>query len=281
MLALLPVLLLTLAAAPADRDSLARARTAYNEGLYDVAIEAATAARAVPSLSSPASLVLARAHLERYRLTTDAADMSSAREALAAVRPEQLDPRQRLELVIGLGQSLYLDDQFGPASELFESALEHGAVLERRARERLLDWWGTSMDRLAQMRNAPDQDALYRRITARMETALTGDPLSAVASYWLVASARAAGDLDRAWDAAIAGWVRAPFSPDGGQTLRGDLDRLVVQALIPERARHLASAGDATQASSMLKEEWEQIKQKWPDASPSLPSSSSLYPSPQ
>ena len=69
---------------------------------------------------------------------------------------------------------------------------------------------------------------------------------------------RGAGDLDRAWDAAIAGWVRAALNPDTTASVRADLDRLVTQALIPERARQ--RNGGAAEA---LRSEWELIKTQW------------------
>jgi hypothetical protein len=274
------IVLALLLAAPPDRGDLARARQAYNSGEYDAAIAAALEARKAPALSSAASLVLARAHLERYRTSADSSDLASARGALAEIRAIDLDARGRLELVIGLGQSLYLDDQFGPAAQLFDSALASGALLERVARERLIDWWATAMDRLAQVRDWSDRDAIYRRVTGRMESALGDDPVSSSASYWLVAGARGAGDLDRAWDAAIAAWVRSSYGADRGDALRSDLDRLVVQALIPERARELAGTGDAAPVATRLRDEWEDLKQKWAIASPWPPSNSSPSPHP-
>jgi hypothetical protein len=280
MLAALTLAALLVGAPQHDRDALARAREAYNDGQYDAAIAAATDARKSPALASAASLVVARAYLERYRTSANSSDLALAREALGGVRADALDMRGRLELVTGLGQSLFLDDQFGPSAALFESALAGAHILERRARERLLDWWATAMDRLAQVRGWSDRDSIYRRIAERMEVALGEDPVSPTASYWLVAGARGAGDLDRAWDAAVAAWVRSAFGPEGGDALRPDLDRLVVQALIPERARALAGTGDAVPVSARLRDEWEIVKQKWTPTSPSLPSSSSQSPRP-
>ena len=69
-----------------------------------------------------------------------------------------------------------------------------------------------------------------------MEEEVRRDASSTAASYWLVAATRGAGDLDRSWAAAVAAWVRAALAPDRGATLRADLDRLVTQALIPDRA---------------------------------------------
>jgi hypothetical protein len=44
-------------------------------GDYDKAIELATTARSVPSAANAATMILARAHLERYRQRPDAADL--------------------------------------------------------------------------------------------------------------------------------------------------------------------------------------------------------------
>ena len=65
------------------------------------------------------------------------------------------------------------------------------------------------------------------------------------AAYWLAAAARGQGDLQAAWDAAQAGWVRAPLATDRGVTLRGDLDRLMQRGIAPARAKALAQPPDA------------------------------------
>ena len=66
---------------------------------------------------------------------------------------------------------------------------------------------------------------------------------------------------------AIAAWVRSPFAADRGEALRADLDRLVQQALVPERARQLAGPnGDSEQVAATLRAEWEGLKQRWTGA---------------
>ena len=70
-----------------------------------------------------------------------------------------------------------------------------------------------------------------------MEKELAADSASAPAAYWLAAAARGTGNLDRALNAAMAGWVTAPLGRDHGAALRADLDRLMVQGIIPDRAR--------------------------------------------
>jgi hypothetical protein len=90
------------------------------------------------------------------------------------------------------------------------------------------------------------------------------NPASTPAAYWLAAGARGAGELDRAWAAAVAAWVRAPMTLDRGAALRADIDRLVQQALIPERARTLAlGAKESEQALAGMLAEWDLIKKNW------------------
>jgi hypothetical protein len=90
-----------------------------------------------------------------------------------------------------------------------------------------------------------------------MEEEIATHPGSATAAYWLAAAARAQGDLQAAWDAAQAGWVRSPLMSDRGTALRADLDRLVVQAIVPDRAKVTAQSPDT------LRAEWERFKDRW------------------
>ena len=75
----------------AQRAELAKARTLYNERNYDLAIETAIIARAVNATADAATIVMARAHLERYRRNADPSDLSAARGALSAVRAQMHD----------------------------------------------------------------------------------------------------------------------------------------------------------------------------------------------
>ena len=147
-------------------------------------------------------------------------------------------------------------------AELFGSALDGATLLEPAAYERLLDWWATAFDRLAQTRPRDAREPLYRRVVERMEQEVARTPGSTPAAYWLAAASRGAGDIDRAWNAAIAGWARAPLATDRGAALRADLDRLVVQAIIPERAARL-NTRDTRQAIAGMVAEWESFKTSW------------------
>jgi tetratricopeptide (TPR) repeat protein len=251
--------------APAPPDPLAQARSLYNEGRFDAAMEAATKARQVPQQQNAALLILGRAGLERYRTTADPADLIRAREALRAVDSSSLSSRDRADLVIGLGEALFFEELYGPAADLFESMLDRTEEIGPEARDRVLDWWATAVDRRVRAQPAEMRAAAYDRLIERMEAELRRDGTSAAAAYWVAAATFSRGLVERAWEAAIAGYVRALITPDRGATLRPDLDRLVREAIIPERLRRLPEAGttQGEQASAAMTAEWELIKERW------------------
>ena len=246
-------------AVPAQPDVLARARLLYNERQYDQAIATAEKVVHVPALADLAHLVIGRSCLERFRRSANPEDLAAARSALGDVRAAMLSDRDRVELLIGLGESLYLDNAFGAASEIFESAL--GPSTAADVRESALDWWASSLDRLALTLPPGDREDVYAQLVARTEEELERDAGSTSAAYWLAAASRGAGDLERAWHAAIAGWVRALLAPQRGAALRADLDDLVVTAIIPERARQMGP--DRERAIAELRKEWEATKANW------------------
>jgi len=258
------------AVAPAANTTLlSDARRAYNEQRYEDASRLAEQATAIPSLAAAARVIGARAGLERFRQTGDQTDLDTAREALKAVDVAALSPRDQVEFAIGLGVSLYLDDRYpfddrySAAAEQFDLALGRGDLLDDASRDRLFEWWALSVDHQAQLDPASDRRPAYERIVARAERELARSPGAASASYWLAAGARGVDDLPRAWGAAVAGWVRAGSTGTRGDALRDDLERLIVQVILPERAGQLAAGGDARATLSSLLAQWEQIKERW------------------
>jgi hypothetical protein len=249
-------------------EALIRARQFYNDQKYDAAIAAASEARGLPGAGSAAALVLARAHLERYRQTADAADLVAARDALSAVRAAELSAREQSELFVGLGESLYLDGCadgcYSGAAELFDLAMGRAeAAAAEDARDTIFEWWAGALDRQAQFGLEAERKPIYSRILARAESELRRRDTSVVAAYWLAAAARGTGDFERAWGAAVAGWVRAPYLGTRGVALRADLDRFVIQVLLPERARQLAGDGDPRPVFERLLAQWLEVKAKY------------------
>jgi tetratricopeptide (TPR) repeat protein len=260
--ATLALVMASTAAAAPKPDLLAAARRFYNQGQYDQALEAATQAANNAATMSSARLVMGRARLERFRQSVLASELDEARADFRALDARVLDPRERIELQVGLGELLYLEDRFGPAAELLDPLVESSATLAPDAHERALDWWATALDRQAQSVPGLERALVYPRIIERMQQELRRDPASAPATYWLAAAARAAGDLDRAWAAASAGWIRGMLGRDRGVALRADLDKLMTQAIIPDRAAR-APARDRRQAAATMAAEWESFKKIW------------------
>jgi hypothetical protein len=249
------------AATAAKPDPLVAARQFYNLGQYEQAIAAAREAALRPAALPAARLIMGRSRLEKFRATQIARDLEDARADLRAVDPALLDPRERAELQVGLGQLLFLEDRFGAAAELLWPVIEQTPPLAPEARARALEWWAAALDRHASSLPPADRTAIHTRIIAKMEDELQRDPTSAPAGYWIAAASRAAGDLDRAWSAALAGWIRATLARDRGLALRTDLDKLVIEGIIPDRAR--LAARDRRQVAAALTAEWEAFKKGW------------------
>jgi hypothetical protein len=251
---------LTIAGAPPVRaadDPLTRARLLYNLRLFQEAVSAAEQARLTPAHADLADLVAARAYLERFRESAAAGDLTNARERLRRLDPLRFPARERVEYIVGLGEALFFDGSFGAAAAVFDSVLLGGEAMTRDARERVLDWWATAVDREAKPRPDIERQAIYQRIRTRMRDEIAAHPTNGTAAYWLAASAQAQGDLQAAWDAAQAGWVRAPLAADRGAALRADLDRLMLRAIVPDRAKILGQPADS------LRAQWEEFKERW------------------
>ncbi len=251
------LLLLCAPAAAAADDPLAKARQLYNQGEFQSAVDAAEQARLLPARADAADLVAARAYLERYRESEAPDDLTNARDRLRRLSPDRFGANERTEYLIGLGEALYFDGAYGAAATVFDSVLQSPDARTAAARERVLDWWATALDHDARPRPEIDRQMMYQRMRARLEAELAPHPGSGAAAYWLAAAARAQGDLQAAWDAAQAGWVRAPLAVDHGAALRADLDRLVTHVIVPERAKILAQPPDN------LRGEWERFKERW------------------
>ena len=252
--------------AQAGQTGIAGARESYNDGRIDDAIAAADADWRETGANA-AAVVLARAKLERFRALEQASDLDQARDLLGAINPSDLSQTERVEWEIGIGASLYLQGLYGPAAEVLDRVLKE-PLLTVRDRDRLLDWWASAVDRVAQQQQRDARTGTYTRLTRRLESELGRYPASDASTYWLVASARGAGEIERAWNLAVAGWVRAGR---GHEALRSDLDRLVLQGVIPDlaasRAGHAPDEDRTIWIMAGLAGEWETLKSAW-DAEP-------------
>jgi hypothetical protein len=251
------VLMALFAPLAAADDPLSRARVLYNQGQFEAAVNAAEQARLTPARADAADLVAARAYLERFRASAASGDLVNARERLRRIDPQRFPARERAEYIVGLGVALYFEGAFGAAAGVLEPIVHNHDQLTGDARDRVLDWWASALDRDAKPRPEMDRQGVYQRIRARMDDELSVHSGSATAAYWLAAAARAQGDLQAAWDAAAAAWVRAPLMPDRGVALRADVDRLVLRAIVPDRAKATA------QTPESLRQQWQSFKERW------------------
>jgi hypothetical protein len=260
------VFLLCPALAFAQSD-LERARALYNAGQFDEAIAASTAAKVKPSAAPSAALIAARARLERFRQKHDPEDLGAARADLISLNPRNLAPQEIIEWQIGLGTALFLENQPGPAAEMFATVLPSArGRLSPAELDKLVEWWASTAARVAESQNGPARKEAYVAMLSGVRGELERNPLSWPASYWAVVAARGAGDLEGAWNAAVTAWIRAASQPEGQQH-RDDLDRFVTQTLIPERAQ--ARTGQRLDSKTThaeiatLTEQWRALARHW------------------
>jgi len=256
------MIVLSGATVSATRADLAKARSLYNQRHFDGAIEAALAAQKTPAIADAATVVLARARLERYRERADPSDLSAARAALGTVRAASLDARDNIDFLMALGEALFFEDDYGAAAQLFESGIDGAYAQGAVPGEAMLDWWGSAAERHADALGRELRAEAFGRLRDRMALQLSRSPGSAAAAYWVVVGSRGAGNPAEAWDGAIAGWVRARMASARSAALRADLDKLVMEGIIPDRVR-TAAPDKRAQMESDLRAEWAVVKERW------------------
>ena len=246
----------------AQRADLAEARTLYNKRQFDGAIEAAKAAQKMPATADAATVVLARAHLERYRERANPDDLSAARVALGTVRVSNLDSRDHVDFLMALGEALFFEDDYGAAATLFESGIDRAIAQGRRPARRCSSGGAARSSATPTPSSARAASTAFRRLRERMSRELARNPGSAAAAYFLVVARGAAASPSR------PGMPRSPAGCARGwpararRTLRADLDKLVLEGIIPDRVAAL-SAERREQAESDLRGEWAVVKERW------------------
>src|SRR5205807_9302176 len=116
-------------------------------------------------------------------------------DRLRRLDPHRLGDRERVEFLVGIGETLFFDEAFGAAADVFTSVLAREGALVGDARERVLDWWASALDRDARPRSDLERQGVYQHIRERMSAELADHPGSGAAAYWLSAAARGQGDL--------------------------------------------------------------------------------------
>ena len=258
------VLTATAAVGAAGRDrSAGQGPAALQRGDYDGAITAARDVTARPGAPGEANLLLGRALLERHRASRTAEDLASARTALGAVDASALSDRGRA----------------GPGGRAGRGAVPGRPVPIRRGVARA----GAGADGPAAGRGS----RAGGRLVGNGHGPLRADPAAGRAGQrlrrHLVAPPPAPGSLSRLLGGLVlaagrgAGpWRSRPrvgprrvrvgaitLAPDRGVSLRADLDRLVTQAIIPERVKRLVDEPDGAAAAARFASEWDEAKGRW------------------
>ena len=167
----LAVLALVRLAASAADDPLARARLLYNQRQFEAAVQRrragaadAGARRRGGSRSPRAPISSGSARARRPTISTN------ARDRLRRLDPQRFAPRERAEYIVGLGETLFFDGAFGAAATVFDSVLRQPRLLTGDARERVLDWWASALDRDARPRPEIERQGVYQRDPRRAWT---------------------------------------------------------------------------------------------------------------
>ena len=249
------------------QSELERARSLYNAGRYEESITAATRAASRPALANSARLILARAHLEQFRQGGDANELSTARTTLLMLKPAGLAPQEAVEWQVGVATALFLEDQLGPAAEIFTTLLPSArARLTPEQYEKLLDWWGTAFTRFAESLTGQAKTQMYEKLLRHARSELERNAFSGPATYWTVVASRGVGDLEAAWNAAVTGWIRLSGEANH-QKLQADLDAFVTKTLIPERAQVRTGgrldAEPAVGEIAALRNQWRAVTSRW------------------
>ena len=259
--------LVTSAAPAAAQSGLERARTLYNAGQFEESIAAAEEARSRPNTAASATLITARSRLERFRLAALPADLATARAELLSLDPRGLSPHEAIEWHVGLATALFLEGQVGPAAGIFAAVLPLArAGLPLPEFEKLVEWRSAATVQHAETLVGDARRRLYEQVRDDVRNELELNPLSRPAMYWMAISSRGAQDLDGAWNAAVAGWIRAGTSQEGKQ-LRADLERFVTQTLIPELAQERTGQRFDAKATltdiAALNQNWRALVERW------------------
>ena len=246
------------AAAPIRRSAGARARS-LQPGSVRRGDQRGRAGAAAAGARRRADLIAARAYLERFR-DSAAPTISTTRAIVCAASIRSASsPRERAEYIVGLGETLFFDGAYGAAATLRSDRSRARRAAAGDARERVLDWWATALDRDARPRAEIERQPMYQRIRdADAATSSATNPVSAVGRVLAGGGrARARAICRRRGMRRSPAWVRAPLAADRGAR-SAPISIGSCCARIVARAR----TGDCADARSAAAE-WEQFKERW------------------
>src|SRR5215204_5688973 len=133
------------------QSDLERARALYNAGQFDESIAVADTAKHRASATASATLIAARALLDRFREQGNSEDLTTARRNLMTLNPRLLALQEIIEWQIGVATALFLENQPGPAADMFSTVLPSArGTLPAAEYDKLIEWWGSALSRVAE-----------------------------------------------------------------------------------------------------------------------------------
>ena len=225
---------------------------------------AALEAARVPTTADAARLVLGRVQLERYRATHSRRPVRRHRLRL------RISTRDALNRANGSSWRLVLPKR---CTSKIDSALPRRCSRRSSTRPTHLGRRRTSACSTGGPRRSSathnsgrrlSGPSYYGRVSKRMrEEICDGRRDRRRRLIGWRAAARGVGDLGARAERSHGGVDHGPLcADDGGVALRADLDRLVVQGILPDRAARLTMR-DHTQALAGMVGEWEAFKSSW------------------
>ena len=134
-----------------DDDPLARARQLYNQRQFDAAVRRPR--RRGGRRHAPTAPTWSPRAPTSSGFATSAAsdDLTNARERLRRIDPERFDGRASASsIIVGLGETLFFDGASRRRRRRVRLGARHAATrCAGDARERVLDWWASAVDREA------------------------------------------------------------------------------------------------------------------------------------
>jgi hypothetical protein len=101
----------------------------YNSGRFEESIAAATSAKRKPAAVSSATLIIARARLERFRTMSQPEDLATARAELVSLDPHSLSPQEAIEWLVGVARRCSRESTWARGRNL------HGSPVRARGSE--------------------------------------------------------------------------------------------------------------------------------------------------
>jgi hypothetical protein len=240
-------------------EQILHAKYLYNAGYYQQAIDEARKVKADEPTAPQVDLLLSRSYTQLYRITKEAKHLDLARaHMLAALKGYPFEhPWENHELVTGLAEIHYWDDERGPAAELFHSViLEGNKKIAPQSYANAVDWWASTLTGLIANMNPTDpiKVSTEKEIKSTIEKAYRqsygGEP---VLAYWMALVHVREGNVGKAWDVAVAGYVRAlPQSHPDTEDISDKLANYIEQVIIPK----------SPDRDNKLKR-WNAIKERW------------------